>query len=1161
MRLKAIRLAGFKSFVDPTTVPFHSNLSAVIGPNGCGKSNIIDAVRWVMGESSAKTLRGENMADVIFNGSSGRKPLGQCTVELQFDNSDHSLGGQYAAYSEISIKRRVTRDGQSQYFLNGAKCRRKDVTDLFLGTGLGPRSYAIIEQGMISRLIEAKPDELRVFVEEAAGTSRYKERRRETSQRMARTEENLARLDDVRHELDRQVRQLSRQAEAARQWQQLKQQERQLQQWLLACQWQSSQQQSQQAQLQLEQQRLQMHQCQHQLLLLDEQIFQDQSQCESLEQGYARKQQRYYQQKTEQAKLEERLSFSRQQALMLDENYQRLAQDVEELQERLEQDQERQQAAAVQHQQGQPQLAELNQQLSAAQQCAQRCRQQLEQWQQQYDGYRSSQGQMQAREGLLQARLQDARAARMKEQSRLASMSSGGDQQSLGLDLAKATQGLAQQQQQLEAAQSALAELEQQGHRLEQRRQEQQQQRQATLHVLAQQRADLARIEGQLASQAPLDEKWLARQQLAQSPQLAEQVLLRSPRWQVALNTVLQLHSQARLVDLDHLSAQALADLREQPMQLLSAHSGDALPPESSPLGLPSLWQQVQAPASLGVLLSGVFVCEDLAQALRLRPQLAAGQSLVTEQGLWLRPEAILWPGQLNSQLGLQEQAERLAESILSLEDQLEEQGVDLEHLDLQRQQLNPQWTQAKQSTAAAQSLLEQAQQQHMGLAAQQAAQKASQAEREQDRQFVLDQLEALAETILELEDQLEALDDLPEPAQQEQLLEDRDGLRLALAQAETEVEHWRSEQLALQLRLGQWQTQAESAQQALVRTQEQLQARRAQLQAAQAVQALEPEQLQALVDQVQAQLQELQAAEQALASDRLQLEQHKQQLQQQRQHKQEQEQALLAAKEAEVRTELAWQAAEQRLQALAQQMAEHDWTAQDLLAALPGERHIDRWQQQLAEVRQQIQALGPVNLTAIDSHEQSLTRQQYLNEQHEQLQAALTVLSQAIRRIDLETRERFQATFDAINAGFAELFPLVFGGGQAQLSLLDQDLLTTGVSIMARPPGKKNSTIHLLSGGEKALTAIALVFAIFRLNPAPFCLLDEVDAPLDEANVGRYADLVAKMSEYVQFIFITHNKAAMERAEVLLGVTMNEPGVSRLVSVNLAEATRLVES
>jgi len=236
MRLKSISLAGFKSFVDPTRVTLPSNMCAVVGPNGCGKSNIIDAVRWVMGESSAKTLRGESMTDVIFNGTTHRQPVGQASIELLFDNSTGKVGGEYAAYNEISVRRVVSREGASDYFLNGNKCRRRDITDLFLGTGLGPRSYAIIEQGMISRLIESRPEDLRVYIEEAAGISKYKERRRETENRMQRTLDNLDRLTDLREELERNLSHLKRQAQAAERFGEYKEQERELKAQLLVLQ-------------------------------------------------------------------------------------------------------------------------------------------------------------------------------------------------------------------------------------------------------------------------------------------------------------------------------------------------------------------------------------------------------------------------------------------------------------------------------------------------------------------------------------------------------------------------------------------------------------------------------------------------------------------------------------------------------------------------------------------------------------------------------------------------------------------------------------------------------------------------------------------------------------------------------------------------------------
>ncbi len=1147
MRLKAIRLQGFKSFVDPTYLPLDSNLTAVVGPNGCGKSNIIDAVRWVMGESSVKALRGENMADVIFNGSSGRKALSFCSVELIFDNTDFSLTGQFAQFAEVSIKRKVTRDGGSQYFLNATKCRRKDVVDLFLGTGLGPRSYAIIEQGMINRLIEAKPEELRLFIEEAAGISKYKERRKETSQKMARTLDNLARLQDIQQELDRQCQLLHRQAEQAHRWQSLKSRERMLMQWLYASQW-------RQLAEQLGASEKQQQLCEQDLSLLANQELQVQTEFEQLDldqqqaqQQWQRAQQRLFQQQNSIEKLQQALDFSRQQQLLLDTDQQQLEAQRQKLEQSLLADQ--QQLEQLQEQDPGQQGQLLAQRKSQALARSSSYREQWQQAQQQQLVQQQTLGQAQAKEAALRARLQALQAQRMQIQARLAQAGGHGS----NIDPSALEQLELQYQQALDQHQ----QFEQQWQQQEQRSQSIQQQLQHKQQRLAQQQKQFQewqqrhdRLEAKLDALGSEDKDWLAKQGLNRFPQLGPELQLLDDTWQSAFDSWLQTWSQARLASPEHW---------QQPWQQNSKASRWYWPrPQSveSQQHL-TLADVVQADDSLRPLMSQVMLVTELEQALSLIPELNDQQWIITAQGVQLGKAWLYWPGTLASWSQTEANHREAKAQLEQLDELLFELETEVEHLQLQWQQLSSKRTALQQQWQQSQQDLQQLEVSWRQLQTRYQAEQDQQQQQLQQRQDQLDELEELADAIFELEEQLEALGEQDMPVLD--LAPELQSLQLALAEVEYEADQAREAWQQWQLWQQQWQQQQKSLAQQIQRTQQQcheLEARQEQLLARHhSVKDDQGQSLQEQLDQEQQLLVELQRRAQHQEQALVELQSRRSELQQRLHSLQQQS---VSAREQLSQSQLQLGLLQEKRQELTVKISEQNWQLSSLLENMPDQDQSDSWQQELVQIRRQLSDLGTVNLMAIEDYQQALARQQHLQQQCEQLQQALQILNQAIARIDQETKSRFQATFEAVNAGFSELFPLVFAGGKAHLQLLEQDLLVSGLSIMAQPPGKKNSTIHLLSGGEKALTAIALVFAIFRLNPAPFCLLDEVDAPLDEANVVRYAELVARMSEHLQFIFITHNKAAMERAKVLMGVTMNEPGVSRLVSVDLQQAVAL---
>ncbi|MBE0505275.1 MAG: chromosome segregation protein SMC [Marinospirillum sp.] len=1173
MRLKAIKLAGFKSFVDPTTVSFKSNMTAIVGPNGCGKSNVIDAVRWVMGESSAKYLRGESMTDVIFNGSRNRKPVGQASIELIFDNREGKLGGAYAQYAEISVKRVVTRDAQSSYLLNGTKCRRRDITDLFLGTGLGARSYAIIEQGMISRLIEARPEELRVYLEEAAGISKYKERRRETENRMKRTQENLERLSDVRDELGRQLERLGRQAEAARRFQQLKASERRYKSELAVLRWREADHRLAATLEQLAELELKQEAC---LVTLR----QGEARLESSRERQAQAsdaldlaQKTLTETSLQIARLEQGLQHRQQRERQLQVELEQLAQQQRKAEEEQQQDQELLIQLQEELAETTPLVEELAEQDAIEQETLDQLEEQLHQLQHSWDSFVSGAEKDQREAALAQARIQQHERSLHSLRERMSRLQ---EQQTSLTDISDEEEQVEQLAMEREALQDRLLEMDaSEDTRREERSQLQEQQKQLR-QQLNQLTTQLQQQQGRLASlqalqQAELDgqdaelEHWLQEQELHHWPRLGE-VLQVESGWEKAVEVALKDSLSALLseVPLDNNLPERLQDLPAG--DLLLYQQGQAMVETS----YPSLWQKIhnprQLPASLTARLQQIHTCETLSQASATRQNLPPGHSLITPRGeqmfvdgLHLQAKQARNTGVLARQQEirrleeLQAQLEQQLEVLQQQEDQtavaLESCETQLQELTRQRKPLQTQLAELSSSHASLQTRI-----QHSQQRSQQLQEELHQLQQEQHN--LLEQLEQdqhqWQESLLQVESNTEQRDNRQQ--QRETLQQQRDTAR----------QQSRLKQQALQearLRQQQLITREQAANQALQRLQHQ---RQAQLEKHQQLlleleAAREPgdehtEQLDNLLQEHQQQEEQVQQLRQV------------QQLAQQEQRELEQQRTLQDRELDRLRGLLEQQRLQQqglmvKRDSHLEQLRELDLTLRLVMEQLPEDALESRWQAELEDTQERIRRLGAINLAAIEEYDQQAERKDYLDAQNAELEDALNTLDQAISRIDRETRLRFKETFEQVNQGLQELFPRVFGGGTAWLQLIGDDLLETGVAIMARPPGKKNATIHLLSGGEKALTALALVFSIFELNPAPFCMLDEVDAPLDDANVGRYARLVKEMSGRIQFIYITHNKQAMESAEQLMGVTMQEPGVSRLVSVDLEEASAMVAS
>lgn len=1162
MRLKCIRLAGFKSFVDPTTVNFPSNMAAVVGPNGCGKSNIIDAVRWVMGESSAKNLRGESMTDVIFNGSTSRKPVSQASIELVFDNSDNSLVGEYAAYAEISIRRKVTRDGQNTYYLNGTKCRRRDITDIFLGTGLGPRSYSIIEQGMISKLIEAKPEELRNFIEEAAGISKYKERRRETENRIRRTQENLARLTDLREELERQLERLHRQAQAAEKYREYKAEERQLKARLAALRWRDLDQRLRQRETVIGDQEIAFEALVAEQRNADASIERLRDGHHELSERFNQVQGRFYSVAGDIARVEQSIQHGQQRLRQLQDDLKEAERSRLETESHLGHD--RTLLATLGEELA---MLEPEQELTLA--AAEEAAATLEEaelgmhgWQEQWDSFNTRSAEPRRQAEVQQARLAQLEASleRLAERQRKL----GEERDQLGGD-SQDTE-TCDLDEQVASSELLLEDLQLQERRVVEQLDALREQMQQANQAQQQQQGDLQRLGGRLASLEALQQAalepgvgaadWLRAQGLEQRPRLAEGLRV-EPGWELAVETVLGADLQAVL--LDDFTGLEFAALEQGELRLLMVGAQGA-----SVTG--SLLDKVEGSVDLSPWLGQVMPVETLEQALSRRGSLGAGQSLVSRDGYWVGRHFLRVSRGGEAQGGVLargQEIERLGR------EQLEQEAL-LEQLDEQLQRLREQQLDLEEQREQLRRRSQDESRQHGELKARLSAGRARAEQLELRRRRLQEELAELQEQRALEHEQLgearlllqEALDMMAQDTEQRELLmARRDTLREGLDRIRQEARQHKDHAHQLAVRLGSLRAQHDSTRQALERLEQQA----ARLSERQEQLNLNLEEGEAPLEELRLKLEELlerrMSVDEEMRQARLHMDEADRELRdaERRRTQAEQQSQLLRGQLEQQRLES--QGLDVRRKTLQEQLLADGYDLQGVLATLEADASEQGTEQALEQLEARIQRLGAINLAAIEEYEQQSERKRYLDAQDADLVEALETLENVIRKIDKETRNRFKDTFDQINAGLQALFPKVFGGGSAYLELTGEDLLDTGVTIMARPPGKKNSTIHLLSGGEKALTALALVFAIFKLNPAPFCMLDEVDAPLDDANVGRYARLVKEMSETVQFIYITHNKIAMEMADQLMGVTMHEPGCSRLVAVDVEEAMSMVDA
>jgi len=1169
MKLDKIKLSGFKSFADQTTILIKGNLTAVVGPNGCGKSNVIDAVRWVMGESSAKHLRGGHMADVIFNGSSGRKPVSMASVELIFDNSEGKAGGEYSKYSSISIRRQVSRDGLSQFALNGTKCRRKDITDLFLGTGLGARSYAIIEQGTISRMVESKPEELRVHIEEAAGISKYKERRHETVTHMRHTRENLERLNDLRDEVEKQLENLKKQSVKAEKFTDLKKQERQYKRELLAIRWNSYYQSSEQLESKLQDIATEHNRLFVLLRETDKNIDSKRIEQKNQQQQLDAAQEDYYHSVAEVSRLQQAIKHNeisheettveigrlKQQAEHANNDCDLDMQQLEDIKESLLEAEESKIVATERVEENQLMQQELHQTKTG--------------WQTEWEDYLSESSKHKEQAEVQKVRLSHLTNQSQQLEQRLEKLQTERNELS-NTDLKSEIESL---DSSIELIETDREDLQQQLETTYTQIIEQRQQVKEFQNQLHQDRSEHHKINGKITSLELLQQhamgkdkkdlqQWLDQMDLTDNQRLAEFLEVDSG-WEKAVEIVLGSYLEAICLDDSDKIVQGLQYLTDQSVILFETHQSIAIEPDAR---LTPLLSKITTPWELRGLLSGIYCAEDIASAKKLCDELHVYESVITQDGDWVAQDWIKISRSSDSKIGVlqrEKELRDLKQGRIDLQDEIESIEENLETTEL--------------TLKEGESCREDLQQRDKVLGSEYSAKSAQfsaySAKQEQQQQRLNQISHDIEEIVAEITDIAETV-------------EESEGLKDV---AEETLDHLVSKKETLDLQSQELQAKLYAIDLSVNEAQKSAHAVLGQIESLKASESLTTKQIERLQLQNQHSAERIAELEKKLHStlmplddEKMQLEEFvdkkqdiEHQLQSERQSQQQTEAEITQLSEQHTHTQRAMEKQKElldkirfeqqdsnvRQQTITEQLDEIDADPEQVLEGLSPEAEEQEWKSRAEGLGKQIERLGSINLTAIEEYKTQSERMNFLDEQHDDLIEALNTLDQAINKIDKESRLRFKETFDKINDGLQNKFPKLFGGGQAYLELTDQDLLEAGVNIIARPPGKRNSSIHLLSGGEKALTAVALVFSIFDLNPAPFCLLDEVDAPLDDANVVRFSQMVEEMSKTVQFLYISHNKVTMEIAKQLTGVTMKEPGVSRMVSVDMDEAIDMAES
>lgn len=1166
MRLKHIKLSGFKSFVDATKVSVPNNLIGVVGPNGCGKSNIIDAIRWVMGESSAKTLRGSSMDDVIFNGSSVRKPVNRAYVELVFDNSDGTAPGSYAKFAEISIKRELTRDGGSKYFINKNRCRRKDIQDIFLGTGLGPRSYSIIEQGMVGKIVESKPEDLRVLIEEAAGISKYKERRRETENRIRHTRDNLSRVEDIVGELETQLRRLKRQANEAERYKNFKQEQRDLDSQLKTLRWSDLHSQVKAKDIELERLQTEFESQVSEQRDVESQIEAMRQEQHSLNETLNKVQAEYYGIGGEIAALEqsiEHASITRQQQR---DEFDRLAESERETSQHLEMDQMRLAEAQAAQIELTPLVSSLTQTYESANASFQQANQEFQQWQQEWE-----QLNLDAADPEKEKEVQSERKEQHERQihhfdQRLQQLATTLEDIDSKIDV-KEIEGLKSSVEGIDKECSELeASLAEHDVNLAKSRTEQEECRErhsVVRHKLQDDSAQLNSLKALQAAALGEDNKavneWLQIRGIKDNARLASQLSVKHG-WELAVDTVLSRQLNAISVTKLENYASELADFKDGRICLVDQSSA---PLESSKQSLPNLSEMVSCDGvKIDGWFHGIYAVDTVVEALEYRHRLSAHESIVTREGAWI---ATNWASFGSDQAeggvlqreakidSLSAKVDLAGHDLQKIQAQADALGSQIQETDEQREQARNEFRNKSHKRTELHNQLS-------GVEARSAALLAQRAQLLIEQQELNDQLATAREQADTAQKCVEDARQLASNFEQRraQLSEQKASLVDSLEQARAQEQQTRDEHQVKQIELERNQSSHAALVESMARLSKQLQGQSARRSELASIIDTDADSTEPLREQLQGLLENRLTVEKSLSVARNDLAEFENKMQDADQQRLGFDRKSQTVRDSLESVKMSRQELLVRRNTIAEELEQNEDNMLKAQQQLPEGSNTAEIAQKLENISTKLERIGAVNLVAIEEYEECAERKLYLDKQHADLSEAMATLEAAINKIDKETRARFKETFDSLNEGFKRFFPKLFGGGSAYLELTGNDLLDTGVGVMARPPGKRNSTIALLSGGEKALTAVSLLFAFFELHPAPFCVLDEVDAPMDDANVERYAGVLKQLGEKTQLLFITHNKITMEVADVLVGVTMAEAGVSRLVAVDVAKASAM---
>lgn len=1166
MRLNSIRLAGFKSFAEPTSVHLDPVLCAIVGPNGCGKSNIVDGLRWAIGERSAQVLRGSNFNDVVFDGTDHRAKSSHASVELLFDNSDARIGGEYAGYTEISVRREITTDQHSEFFLNGRRCRSRDIQDLFLGTGFGTKGYAIISQDRADQIVRSKPEELRQYVEEAAGVSSYRERRHETELKIQRTEQNILRVNDGVEALASDIRRLSRQVSATRRYQQLRDQiaEQNVKRlgWLIRDQSDEIERASiHVTELETELSRQEADEQSLDIELLKLRV----SRSKEVEERNARQADVYeYQSKISKNETsievhEERInSLGRaiESAEKQIASYSRdLAQDVEKLEAARTELLSTEARSRLSHQKVKK-LAEEERakqaELLNTQQSLERMRHSIQETSEQRINFQHQLSDADTLISVSKDRLREISVDLpdlADDQLRLKAMMS--DREKAEGKREELRKTLHTQNEQIKALELELSSLNSQLEDLQGKAQE-------SATTLSSLKAEQDVALG-LSQETPKLKTWLTDRNLGDNQRLLPQLKVESG-WESAVEIVLG--TLVRAVEVEN-----VIEFNGSYDDLKTSGGIFVMPSENNrELEAASLLNKVSAGSSLvSEQLANVLVAENFADALQRYPRLSDQQSLITREGIWIGTNWVRFP---SDRVMHQHVIARTAE----IEQHEAEHARLAMHLSRElksRDELLQRLSEIRAERDVLQSEL-----------MVNATDVATKTERETAKRKAIDHAitrkREIESEIRSYEDSITATEKHRNTVQEQwrevdQKLVAKHGefatLEEAAKSAEIDLENTRSESQTTSDRWHTVQREYERIKTEIQTTEQQRDRQAARIEElvnSVSTQKSELQGLQAELPRMRTS-QSARLAEQTHFQKRLKEQDEKVQALEGTIQSKENERRGIEQRIAKVRSSLSDSRVDlashrSTLDHLVADLSSYQVGKSEAIQRLDDEDNLDKINEAIEHLERRFSRLGPINHQAIEEHSQKVEQKKHKDQQLTDLDQALSTLKSAIAHIDLEIRGKVKHTFDGINDNLDKVLPRLFGGGKAMLEMTGESLLDAGIVMRVKLPGKANLPINLLSGGEKALAALSFVFAVFLLNPSPVCVLDEVDASLDDQNVGRFTDLLNDLVE-TQFVVITHNPRTMERSKHLLGVTMQEPGVSRVVSVSLDAALEFAES